>query len=59
MFHEISVLFLGSVVEYEKNPIGKALDHVYGIAKSDENTEFKNHVTDAIQTLEECFSRYK
>ena len=49
----------GCIVEYEKNPIGTALEHVYSLAENDENIDFRKQLAHALQVVEECFDKYK
>lgn len=48
-----------SVVEYEMNPIGTAIEHVYGLAENHPDAIFRQKVAKAIRTVEECFQKYK
>ena len=47
------------MVNYEKNPIGTALQHVYSLARTDASDAFRQRVGAAIQTVEQCFDKYR
>ncbi len=59
-FSSLSSLCLsGCITEYEKNPIVKAIERVYGLTSQSEESSFTKNVVHAVQTIEECFDRYR
>lgn len=49
----------GSVVQYEKDPIVHAAQHVYDIVSSQNDDEFHKSVRHAVSVLEEALDKYR
>ena len=45
-------------MDFVKDPIGQAADRVYGLVHEGNQSEFKDSVSAAMKTIEECFDRF-
>ena len=52
-------VFSGSVVAYEKDPVGTAVRHVYGIVDTSISDEFHDSVRHAVAVIEEAVEKYR
>ncbi|XP_077994187.1 FAD synthase-like [Glandiceps talaboti] len=54
----IDMLPSGIIVKFEKDPVSKAVEQVYGIVESNNKDEFTENVRKSVQVIEECLKRY-
>lgn len=53
------ILSAGTIVEYEKDPIGTAAEHVYDIVLSAQDDSFHLSVREAVQVVEKALDKYR
>ncbi|PVD33276.1 hypothetical protein C0Q70_04529 [Pomacea canaliculata] len=59
-FKELTKLMpSGTIVEYEKDPIGTAAEHVYDIVLSAQDDSFHLSVREAVQVVEKALDKYR
>ena len=55
----LTVVSPGSLVSYEKDPIGTAAQHVYDIVDAKADDAFHSSVRNAVTVIEEALDRYR
>lgn len=53
------ILSAGTIVEYEKDPIGTAAEHVYDIVLSAQDDSFHLSVRETVQVVEKALDKYR
>ena len=48
-----------SVINYDKDPVNHAVERVYSLSESNEDTPLVNNVKHAVAVIEETFIKYK
>ena len=52
------MMYAGSIVDYDKDPIGHCMDNIYSIVDSSDDSHFAQNIRSAVRVVEQCFDRY-